>query len=169
MGNSPSSCIVRPDSPRVRANANPLTNANLLTHAHKPPQVKFGGLASSLGLLAICSGLGDRNREDKGSTSPLPWWIFLFAPGPWLMAVREAGSLRGLPAPWGVLLSGGSFNIAFFMWYTATAVRAFVLHTRNRVSSEVLARARTAAGPASRTRRAMGRATTRESTRAHTD
>ena len=88
--------------------------------------IKLGGIASTLGLFALCHRHRHRHRlghgaaPDRGAAAPpLRWWVALFAPGPWLLAVRETGLLAALPAPYGLLLAGGSFNICFFVFFLA--------------------------------------------------
>lgn len=91
--------------------------------------IKFGGIISTLGLLAICAGYRHELSSNPRASPPggaLPWWMALFSPGLWLIGLRESGMLRSLPAPFGVALAGGSFNLAFALFFAAARVAIFV-------------------------------------------
>ena len=88
--------------------------------------IKVGGVASTVGLMAICGGyrVTTQGCTKSSESVALPGWMVLFSPGLWLIGLRESGILRSLPAPLGVVLAGGSFNIAFALFFTVVTLFA---------------------------------------------
>lgn len=88
--------------------------------------IKIGGYVFTVGLFRICYLHFPTKSHQVPSTGELlmPWWMAMFAPGLWLMLVRESGLLRALPAPYGGLIAGGSFNICFFIFFFAITLLA---------------------------------------------
>lgn len=75
--------------------------------------IKLFGVIGTAGLIAICF-------SRRGSVYPR--WIAFFTPCAWLMITRETGLLHHLPAPFGHVVAGGSFNICFLIFFAvATA------------------------------------------------
>ena len=75
--------------------------------------IKVCGLAGTAGLVGIVL---------SPTASSYPRWLILFTPTIWLMLVRESGLLVDLPAPYGHIVAGGSFNIVFFLFFLASTV-----------------------------------------------
>jgi len=88
--------------------------------------IKNGGFVFTVGLLRICYLHFPSKSHQVSSAGEIlmPWWMAIFSPGLWLMAVREGGLLQVLPAPYGGAIAGGSFNICFFIFFFAITLRA---------------------------------------------
>ena len=99
--------------PRGTASATSLAG---VAEAHKEymgalkSSIKLFGAIGSLGLAAICA---------SSRTPAYPRWMLLVSPAAWLLSVCETGLLQSLPAPYGLVVAGGSFNIAHFIFFTA--------------------------------------------------
>eukprot|EP00588_Corethron_pennatum_P013004 CAMPEP_0194276016 /NCGR_PEP_ID=MMETSP0169-20130528/8711_1 /TAXON_ID=218684 /ORGANISM="Corethron pennatum, Strain L29A3" /LENGTH=276 /DNA_ID=CAMNT_0039019631 /DNA_START=51 /DNA_END=881 /DNA_ORIENTATION=+ len=93
--------------------------------------IVLGGVVSTAGLFALCASHRASAARRSAGASLLPWWVILVAPAPWLLAVRETGLLRALPAPYGLVVAGGSFNICFFVFFLVVTVRAVKVYAEN--------------------------------------
>lgn len=86
--------------------------------------IKVLALVGTGGLAGLCFGERPPASGAGAALTLWPRWMLCFAPSLWLMAVRETGLLRRLPAPLGLILAGGSFNIAFFAFFGLVALRS---------------------------------------------
>lgn len=81
------------------------------------------GILGSVGLVAICAS--DEN--------PLfPRRLLLVTPVFWLIFLRSTGLLSYLPAPLGLIVAGGSFNLMFLIFFSSSTASAFVFERKFR-------------------------------------
>ena len=92
-----------------------LLEAHMAYMASLKLMVKVFGILGTCGLAGICW---------TDATPMFPRWLLALNPTLWLFAVRESGLLALLPAPLGLILAGGSFNLAFLAFFVATTLQA---------------------------------------------
>jgi hypothetical protein len=87
--------------------------------------IKFCGFIGTFGFLfALYENGSGSGSGCRSGCHQYPRWLACFAPSLWLMVVREAGMLHDLPAPYGHIVAGGSFNIAFFAFFAVATLSA---------------------------------------------
>ena len=69
------------------------------------------GVLGSVGLVAIC------HSDD---TPLFPRWLLTLTPAFWLILLRGTGALSYIPAPFGLILAGGGFNLVFLVFFCAS-------------------------------------------------
>ena len=103
------------------------------------------GVLGTFGLVAICFSPNSSSDVCLDSTPPpprlYPRRLLALTPTFWLFLVRETGWLRWLPAPYGLILAGGSFNLCFGAFFSASTLCAMNFRRQ-------LAEAKTAEGRA---------------------
>lgn len=106
----------------------------IISHAtymrHMKEIVKIGGFAFTAGFVKICFDHLPGKETHRLPSTPgeilMPWFMVIFAPSLWLFGLRETGKLKELPAPYGGILAGGSFNICLFVFFFAVTLYSTV-------------------------------------------
>lgn len=97
------------------AGSSQLVDAHMAYMGSMKVLIKIFGMIGAVGLLSMAA---------SNETPLFPRWLLLFVPTFWLLILRETGALGRLPGPLGLVLAGGSFNLAFLAFFCALTANA---------------------------------------------